>query len=66
MLILTRNVSETIVINEDVRVTIMSARGGQIKVGIEAPEGIPVDREEIHLKKMAERSLAGITANAPA
>lgn len=36
-------------------ITILEVRGHQVRVGIEAPQDVPVDREEVHLRKGAER-----------
>jgi carbon storage regulator len=47
MLLLTRRVGETIVIGDDIRITITDVRGMQVRVGIEAPRHIPVHREEV-------------------
>lgn len=47
MLILTRRVGETIIINKDVRVTVLALKGNQLRVGIEAPADVEVHREEI-------------------
>lgn len=51
MLVLTRNVEETIVIGGVVKVTILSHRGGKIRLGINAPADITVDRLEVHEAK---------------
>ena len=48
MLILTRRVGETIVIGDEVRVTVLGIRGGQVRIGIEAPDAVAVHREEIY------------------
>jgi carbon storage regulator len=48
MLILTRKPGETIVIGDNVAVTILSVRGNQVKIGIEAPIEISVHRMEIY------------------
>ena len=53
MLALTRNINQSIVINNDVRVTILDVKGKQVKLGIEAPRSIDVHREEIYLKIQA-------------
>lgn len=50
MLILTRKIGESIVIDKDIYVTILGINGNQIRLGIDAPTTIPVHREEIHLK----------------
>lgn len=47
MLILTRRVGETIRINNDIAVTILGVKGMQTRVGVEAPSGVPVHRQEI-------------------
>ena len=54
MLVLTRREGEKIMIGDDIEVVIIEIRGSQIEVGIKAPLGIPVDREEIYLRKRAE------------
>ncbi len=48
MLILTRKVGETIIIDKDIRVTVLAAKGNQLRLGIDAPEHIEVHREEIY------------------
>jgi len=53
MLILTRRVGETIRINDDITVTVLGVQGMQVRIGVSAPVGVPVDREEIHLRKLA-------------
>jgi len=47
MLVLTRRVSETIVIDGGIRVTVLEVRGNKIKLGIVAPKHVSVDREEV-------------------
>ena len=54
MLILTRKAGETIVINDNIRVTVLSVKGNQIRLGVEAPEDVPVHRQEIHERIKAE------------
>jgi carbon storage regulator len=48
MLILTRKAGETIRINDDISITVMSVQGQQVKLGIAAPEEVSVHREEIY------------------
>ena len=56
MLILTRKVGETIVIGDNViKVSIHGVRGNQVRIGIDAPIDVIVDREEIHLRKQQEQ-----------
>ena len=56
MLVLSREAGEAIVIGEGlIRVTVVSVRGGKVRVGIDAPDDIRVDRLEIHeLRQQAE------------
>jgi carbon storage regulator len=55
MLILTRKSGETIRIGENIAVTVLEVKGTQIRIGIDAPKDIIVDREEVALRKKAER-----------
>jgi len=48
MLILTRRVGETVMIGNDVTVTILGVKGNQVRVGINAPKDVAVHREEIY------------------
>ena len=47
MLILTRRVGESVVIGEDVTVTVLGVKGNQVRIGINAPKTVTVHREEI-------------------
>jgi len=48
MLILTRRVGETLVIGDNVRVTVLGVRGHQVRIGVDAPKEVTVHREEIY------------------
>lgn len=48
MLILTRRVGETVMIGNDVTITVLGVKGNQVRVGINAPKNLPVHREEIY------------------
>ncbi|KAA6208500.1 carbon storage regulator CsrA [Avibacterium paragallinarum] len=48
MLILTRKVGESLLIGDEISITILSVRGNQLKVGVNAPKEVPVYREEIY------------------
>ena len=54
MLVLSRKVGETIVIGDDVTVTVLAINGGQIKFGIAAPKDVSVHRQEIYEKIQRE------------
>lgn len=47
MLILTRRLGETILIGDDIEVTIVEIRGNQVRGGIQAPKGVDIKREEL-------------------
>jgi len=55
VLILTRRVGEKIVIGEDVTVTVLSVKGNQVRIGIDAPRDVPINREEIYQRILKER-----------
>ena len=50
MLILTRMEGETIIIGDDIRVSVMAVQGGQVRLGIQAPIDVPVHREEVWMR----------------
>jgi len=50
MLILTRRVDETLMIGDDVAITILEIRGNQVRIGVKAPRDVPVHREEVYKK----------------
>ena len=50
MLILTRRVGETLMIGDDISITVLSAKGSNIRIGINAPKEVAVHREEIYQK----------------
>ena len=56
MLILTRRVEETLLIGNDIRVVVLGVKGNQVRIGIEAPKDMDVDREEIRIRKDADRA----------
>ncbi len=57
MLILTRKIGESIIIGDNVKVTVLGVEGRQIRIGINAPKEISVHREEIYDKIEAEKTL---------
>ncbi|MBF12921.1 MAG: carbon storage regulator [Legionellales bacterium] len=55
MLILTRRVGETLVIGDNVKVTVLGIKGHQVRVGVEAPSDVSVHRKEIYDKIKDEK-----------
>ncbi|MEO2030515.1 MAG: carbon storage regulator CsrA [Planctomycetaceae bacterium] len=60
MLVLSRKKNESIVINDDVVVTIIEIRGDKVRLGIEAPRDIPVHRREVLDAILREQGLADV------
>lgn len=56
MLILTRRIGETLMVGDDVKVTVLGVNGNQVRIGVDAPKNVEVHREEIYQRINAERS----------
>ena len=54
MLILTRRVTEQIRVGESITIAILGVKGNQVRIGIEAPKHVTVDRQEIHDRKQRQ------------
>ncbi len=56
MLILTRRVGETLMIGDEVTVTVLGVKGNQVRIGVNAPRDVTVHREEIYERIKAEQA----------
>jgi len=63
MLILTRRVGETVMIGDEVTITVLGVKGNQVRVGINAPKSVAVHREEIY--ERIKREQQGETGDKP-
>ncbi len=57
MLILTRRVGESLIIGDDVQVTVLGVKGNQVRIGVNAPKTLSVHREEIYERIKKEQAL---------
>ena len=55
MLILTRRVGETLMVGDDVTVTVLGVKGNQVSIGVNAPKDVSVHREEIYQRIQREK-----------
>ena len=55
MLLLTRNSDESIIIDGDIKITVLEVSGIQVKIGIDAPSEVKVYREEVHERMQSEK-----------
>jgi carbon storage regulator len=58
MLVLTRRIGEEIVVDDDIRISVVSIKGNRVQIGIQAPETVRVDQLETHHQRAAWRSSA--------
>jgi carbon storage regulator len=65
MLVLTRKLGEGITIGNNVRVVVLEIKGGQVRIGIEAPQSVQVHRDEIYARIQEENKKAASTGTIP-
>lgn len=66
MLVLTRKKNESIIINDDIEITIVDVQGDQVRIGISAPKNVSIYRKEIFLeiKEENRKASSGLNINA--
>jgi len=66
MLVLTRKSNQSIMIGDDIEVSVLSIMGEKVRIGIQAPRDIPVFRREVYLEIQEERGGVGVSVGTPA
>jgi carbon storage regulator len=61
MLVLTRKMTEGITIGPNIRVVVLEIKGGQVRLGIEAPHSVQVHRDEVYARILEENKQAALT-----
>jgi carbon storage regulator len=64
MLVLTRKPSQSILIGEDIEVSVLSSTGATVKIGVQAPRDIPIFRKEIYLEIQQQNRVPGASVRA--
>ncbi len=64
MLVLSRRIGEEIIINDNVRVTVVAVKGDRVRLGIVAPRDVTVDRSEVHERRVGGLVHVGADADA--
>jgi len=62
MLVLTRKCNQSIMIGDDIEVSVLAIMGEKVRIGIQAPREVPVFRKEVYLEIQQERGAAGSDA----
>ena len=63
MLALARKINESIIINDNIEITVLEVKGDQIKIGIDAPKSVPVYRKELYVQIQEANAEAANTAS---
>jgi carbon storage regulator len=66
MLVLTRKSNQSIMIGDDIEISVLSVMGEKVRIGIQAPQSVPVFRKEIYLEIHREAGAAGAKQDGPA
>lgn len=66
MLALARKVNESIIINDNVEITVLEIKGDQIKLGIDAPKSVPIYRKELYAQIQQSNAEAANVSNSKA
>lgn len=62
MLVLSRKAGQSLLVGSDIRITLVSVRGNQVKIAIDAPREVPVDRAELRSRKLPATELLSAVA----